>query len=64
MFTQERVSRWYQHVYGLLKLLILPHVECRSGERPRFCILYFVRLSLVQGFSRYTEADDTTSSED
>ena len=31
----EYVSQWYQLVYDLLKLLILPLAECRSGERPQ-----------------------------
>jgi hypothetical protein len=38
---QQRVSHLYQHNYDSLKLLRIPHVACRSGERSRsaVCVL-------------------------
>jgi hypothetical protein len=59
---QERVSHWYQQVCDLLKLLVLPHVACRSDERSRFIMFcIFIDLSPAQGSFRYTEAADTNT---
>jgi hypothetical protein len=59
---QQRVSHWYQQVCDLLKLLVLPHVACRSDERSRFIMFcIFIDLSPAQGSFRYTEAADTNT---